>query len=62
MALAKIDDKKIEFLSSCIVTTTGIKGTKKNINGLFKSLKKSLDKVGFKIENLDEIRLMRQLP
>ncbi|WP_195237688.1 diol dehydratase reactivase subunit alpha [Romboutsia sp. 1001285H_161024_C4] len=62
VALAKIDENNIEFLSSSIVKTTGIKGTMKNINGVFKSLKNSLDKSNLKIENLDEIRVNEAAP
>lgn len=62
VALAKIDGNNIEFLSSGIVPTTGIKGTKKNINGLFQSLKQSLDKAGLSIENLDRIRVNEAAP
>lgn len=62
VALAKIDGNNIEFLSSGIVPTTGIKGTKKNINGLFQSLKQSLDKAGLSIEDLDRIRVNEAAP
>lgn len=62
VALAKIDGENIEFLSSGIVPTTGIKGTKKNINGLFQSLKQSLDKVGLSVEDLDRIRVNEAAP
>lgn len=62
VALAKINGNNIEFLSSGIVPTTGIKGTKKNINGLFQSLKQSLDKAGLSIENLDRIRVNEAAP
>ena len=62
VALAKIEGKDIEFLSSGIVPTTGIKGTKKNINGLFQSLKQSLDKVGLSVDDLDRIRVNEAAP
>lgn len=62
VALAKIEGKEIEFLSSGIVPTTGIKGTKKNINGLFQSLKQSLDKVGLSVDDLDRIRVNEAAP
>lgn len=62
VALAKINGNNIEFLSSGIVPTTGIKGTKKNINGLFQSLKQSLDKAGLSIEDLDRIRVNEAAP
>lgn len=62
VALAKINGNNIEFLSSGIVPTTGIKGTKKNINGLFQSLKQSLEKAGLSIEDLDRIRVNEAAP
>lgn len=62
VALAKIEGKEIEFLSSGIVPTTGIKGTKKNINGLFQSLKQSLDKAGLSVDDLDKIRVNEAAP
>ena len=37
-ALARVDGKSVEFLASGIVPTTGIKGTKQNIHGVFRSL------------------------
>ncbi|MGL4913879.1 MAG: diol dehydratase reactivase subunit alpha [Romboutsia sp.] len=62
VALAKIDETHIEFLASGIVKTTGIKGTMKNINGVFKSLKDALDKVNLSIKDLDEIRVNEAAP
>lgn len=62
VALAKIDDDTLEFLSSGTVSTTGIKGTKQNIHGIFKSLTDALNKSGLSIENLDEIRVNEAAP
>ncbi len=61
-AVARISGKNVEFLSSGIVPTTGIKGTKENINGLFRSLSIALEKAGLTIENLDEIRVNEAAP
>ncbi len=61
-ALARIDGKNVEFLSSSIVSTTGIKGTTQNINGLFKSLTTALDKAGLTLDALDEIRVNEAAP
>lgn len=61
-AVAKIEDSKIEFISSGIVKTTGIKGTKQNIYGVLASIKQALDKVGYSIENLDLIRINEAAP
>ena len=46
VALAKIDGQDIEFLTSGIGPTTGIKGTLQNISGVFMSLKNALEKAG----------------
>lgn len=60
--LAQIDGGNISILSSGIVKTTGIKGTKENIKGVFKSLQKSLDKCGKSIEDLSLIRINEAAP
>lgn len=61
-AVARIDGKHVTFLSSGITGTTGIKGTKQNIHGVFQSLKKALDKVGLDISDLDEVRVNEAAP
>lgn len=62
-AIAKINDfNQIEFLSSGIVKTTGIKGTLKNIHGVFSSLKQALDKADLSIKELDLIRINEAAP
>ena len=58
----KIQNNKIEFLSSSIVPTTGIKGTKQNINGVFNSLRKALDKANLALSDLDRIRVNEAAP
>ena len=62
VALAKIQNKNIEILSSSIVPTTGIKGTKQNINGVFNSLRKALDKANLALSDLDRIRVNEAAP
>jgi diol dehydratase reactivase alpha subunit len=62
VALAKIDDKGITFLSSGIVSTTGIKGTQQNINGVFKSLTEALNKANLNIDDLCEVRINEAAP
>lgn len=63
VALAKIhEDGKTEFLSSGIVKTTGIKGTKDNIQGVVESLKQALGKVSMTMENLDLLRINEAAP
>lgn len=61
-ALARIDGKHIEFIASGIVPTTGIKGTKQNIHGVFRSLRDALDKVGMDYTDLDEVRVNEAAP
>lgn len=60
--IAKYDGDKIITLSSGIAKTTGIKGTKENIKGLFLSLQKALDKIDKKIEDLYLIRINEAAP
>lgn len=62
VALARIDGGDIAFLASGIGPTTGIKGTLQNINGVFKSLKNALDKVGIDYGDLSEIRINEAAP
>ncbi len=46
-AIATVNDNRgIEFISSGIVKTTGIKGTKENIYGVVASVKQALEKSG----------------
>ena len=61
-AVARIDGKHVKFLASGITDTTGIKGTKQNIHGVFKSLKIALDKLGLDISDLDEVRVNEAAP
>ncbi len=62
-AIGKVyDDNKVEFLGSSLVNTTGIKGTKDNIPGIFKSLKKALEMSKINMEDLDLIRLNEAAP
>lgn len=62
VALAKVYDDKIEFISSGIVPTSGIKGTKDNIEGVISSLKKALKKANLKMSDLDLIRINEAAP
>lgn len=56
------EEKEIEFLSSGIVKTSGIKGTRENIHGVFSSLKKALDNAGYKVHDLNLIRINEAAP
>ena len=64
VALAETGDAdgQVDFLSSAIVPTTGIKGTNANIRGLFRSLTEALNKAGRRIEDLDSIRINEAAP
>jgi len=60
--VAQVDKEKIQVLSSGIVKTTGIKGTKENIKGVFKSLQKSLENCGKTLEEVSLIRINEAAP
>jgi len=62
VALGRIYQGRIEFLGSSIVETTGIKGTKENINGIYHSLKKATDRCGISIQDIDLIRINEAAP
>lgn len=62
VAIAKIDGKEIEFLSSSIVPTTGIKGTRQNIHGIFKSITEALNNANLTLEEISEIRVNEAAP
>ena len=61
-ALAKLEAGKLEFLASGTVPTTGIKGTRQNINGIFHSLTDALEKAGLEVKDLSEVRLNEAAP
>lgn len=62
VALARVDNSNIDFLSSGIVPTTGIKGTEENIQGVFSSLKQALNKVSMELTDLDLVRINEAAP
>ncbi|MBC1517385.1 diol dehydratase reactivase subunit alpha [Listeria welshimeri] len=53
---------KAEFVASAITDTTGIKGTKQNLHGIFKALKLALEKVNATTADLMEIRINEATP
>ena len=61
-ALARIENGKATFLASGTVPTTGIKGTRQNINGVFHSLQNALEAAGLTIKDLSEVRLNEAAP
>ncbi|EAC8462370.1 diol dehydratase reactivase subunit alpha [Listeria monocytogenes] len=54
--------KEAEFVASAITETTGIKGTKQNLHGIFKALRLALEKVNATTEDLVEIRINEATP
>lgn len=50
------------FLGSSLAETTGIKGTKKNIHGIFDSLNILLEKTNLKLSDIDLIRINEATP
>ncbi|MBC1580922.1 diol dehydratase reactivase subunit alpha [Listeria seeligeri] len=63
VALAITDARnKPDFVASAISETTGIKGTKQNLHGIFKSLKLALEKVNATTADLMEIRINEATP
>ncbi|MDK2585249.1 diol dehydratase reactivase subunit alpha [Romboutsia sedimentorum] len=62
VALAKIYDDKCEFISSGIVSTSGIKGTKENITGVISSLNMALKNVKLQMKDLDLVRINEAAP
>ncbi|MDR1253183.1 MAG: diol dehydratase reactivase subunit alpha [Treponema sp.] len=61
-ALARIEGDGFKFLSSGIVDTTGIKGTRQNIHGVFASLKQAADKAGVRLEDIGFVSLNEATP
>ena len=61
-AIGRMNGSEVEVISSGIVPTTGIKGTKDNIKGVFRSLTAALKNAGLAVENLDEIRVNEAAP
>lgn len=62
-ALGRIDEGgKLSFLASGIVDTTGLKGTRQNIHGVFASVKQALDKAGLAESDLGHISINEAAP
>ena len=56
------EEEQIEILSSGLTSTTGVKGTIKNVEGIITALKVAMNKVGKNLEALDSIRLNEAAP
>ncbi len=61
-ALADYSNGSPRFLASGIVPTTGMKGTRQNIHGIFASLKQALTKAGLAVEDVNLIRINEAAP
>jgi len=63
VALAEVRGQELpKFVASAIADTTGIKGTKQNVHGIYQSLTEALRKVGGSREDLIEICLNEATP
>ncbi|MDI3538551.1 MAG: hypothetical protein PWP58_1238 [Bacillota bacterium] len=62
VALAELGPEGLKFLASSLVPTTGIKGTRQNLHGIFSALRQALDKAGLGLKDLNLIRLNEAAP
>ncbi|WP_232698550.1 diol dehydratase reactivase subunit alpha [Brevibacillus daliensis] len=63
VSLAKsFGNGNVEFITSSIVDTTGIKGTKRNLHGIYKALQIALDEAGIRKSDLSLIRINEATP
>lgn len=63
VALADVSDNgDVTFIASAIAETTGIKGTKRNLIGIQKSIQTVLAKANFAKEQIDLIRINEATP
>lgn len=63
VALAEIQpDGNTRFIASAIADTTGIKGTKKNLFGIYKALNQVVDKGNLTLEDISVIRINEATP
>lgn len=62
-AIAEVDENnKVKFISQAITKTTGVKGTTDNVKGIIESLSESLKNTGYKVEDIDVIRINQAAP
>ncbi|KKM11459.1 glycerol dehydratase [Clostridiales bacterium PH28_bin88] len=62
VALARVAGGKTEFLSSALVSTTGVKGTPDNIPGIRIALEEALREAGCHLDELSLIRINEATP
>lgn len=58
VALGKVEDGRVEFLSSSLYQTTGLKGTTQNVRGVKMALGLALERAGFGREDFSKIDLI----
>lgn len=61
-ALAKIEGNILNFEATGIVKTTGIKGTKDNLRGVYASLKMAANNANIPVSSISEIRINEAAP
>lgn len=62
-AVARLaDDNSLQFVATGIVNTTGIKGTRQNIHGIFGSIKQALDKINATYQDIQLIAINEAAP
>ncbi|WP_321328785.1 diol dehydratase reactivase subunit alpha [uncultured Ilyobacter sp.] len=62
VALAKVDNIECKFLSSALHETTGLKGTKDNVLGIKRAIKKAMKRADLKSADLSLIRINEATP
>ncbi|MDI9628362.1 MAG: diol dehydratase reactivase subunit alpha [Acidobacteriota bacterium] len=62
VALAERDGDKLTFLATAIIPTTGIKGTKENLSGVFQALTIALERAGRRLDELELVRINEAAP
>ncbi|KRT35462.1 diol dehydratase reactivase subunit alpha [Acetomicrobium hydrogeniformans] len=59
VALARVEDGSVDFISSSIAYTTGIKGTLQNVTGVRRALSLALEQAGWPHEDFKRIDIIR---
>lgn len=63
VALVEInEDQRVRFLKSAITETTGVKGTKKNLFGIYKAINEVCEKNGLSTSDISLIRINEATP
>lgn len=62
VCIGKWNKKALEFVGDSSVKTTGIKGTVANVRGILSALQKATEQTGYKVKDLDLIRINQAAP